>query len=293
MRSRKQYGSSTTTKCRTHRQSRSTRPPVWEPDMGARKRRGAASITGTGSMVRMFVSYYTGTPDAVPHVPERCMVAGGAKGLAIYYREMELDSARLYHITEGDDERRQLMARTEQGHKVRMPTNEVTVRAFDSPMFSDGSPSTVMYFFAANGRYIADPKGVRALVFDLRDEYAYWCKIELVAGHLAAGGRFVGEGPADDPVATAERFLTYALPEIMVFDQILINPLLSGFKLFPEVQIFLLNPGGEHGGIVKLDKMPDFIIARGIGFFGFKNQPLYKQGIQHRLNFFLGKAGFS
>ena len=171
--------------------------------------------TDTGSMVRLFVSYYTGTPDTVPHVPERCMVAGGAKGLGIYYREMDLSSARYYHITEGDDDHRQLMARTEQGHKVRMPTNEVTVRAFDSLMFSADSPSTVMYFFAANGRYIADPKGVRILVFDLRDKYAYWCKIELVAGHLAAGAGFVGEGPEDDAVATAERFLTYALPEIM------------------------------------------------------------------------------
>ena len=34
-----------------------------------------------GTQVRLHIAYYTGTPDTVPHVPERCDTAGGATAI--------------------------------------------------------------------------------------------------------------------------------------------------------------------------------------------------------------------
>jgi hypothetical protein len=62
----------------------------------------------------------------------------------------------------------------------------------------------VAYFFQANGSYTADPIGVRVLLQDLRQRYAYYSKIELMT-------------QMNDSQKSADMmndFLTQALPEI-------------------------------------------------------------------------------
>lgn len=64
----------------------------------------------------------------------------------------------------------------------------------------------MIYFFAANGRFLATPDHVRLQGFDLADRYSYYCKIE-VGVHLVKD--------PEQAVELAGRFLSELLPEIM------------------------------------------------------------------------------
>jgi len=66
--------------------------------------------------------------------------------------------------------------------------------------------SNVLYFFAANGKYMHTPELVRLNGFDPRDRYAYFCKIEVGVPGVA---------DPDEASRVAEAFLTRMLPEIM------------------------------------------------------------------------------
>jgi len=154
-----------------------------------------------GSRLRLHVAYYTGTPDAVPHVPERCYVGGGATPRDIDHETITLDSPRMYTGAEG-----QTLVTDTMGRVVRLPADEVPIRMFQFIPHRAEKSQTVVYFFAANGNYTASPEHVRALVFDLTSKYAYWCKIEVLPHDVQdpkLAQKLVGD------------FLSEMLPEIM------------------------------------------------------------------------------
>ena len=66
--------------------------------------------------------------------------------------------------------------------------------------------SNVVYFFVANGKFVATPEWVRAEAFDPTDRYSYYCKVEVRLHGVA------------DPDAATERtaeFLSVMMPEIL------------------------------------------------------------------------------
>ena len=156
-----------------------------------------------GSRVRLHVAYYTGTPDTVPHVPDRCFVAGG-------HRQVGLGRAtvRLSGTGYRQDDAGQWVASSKLDRDgVRMPATEMPVTLFS---FADPNRPTqvanVVYFFVANGKVLPTPEWVRATAFDPRDRYSYYCKVEVGMGDLA------------DSTAAAEcasAFLSAMMPEIM------------------------------------------------------------------------------
>jgi hypothetical protein len=156
-----------------------------------------------GAMMRLHVAYYTGTPDAVPHVPERCYVGGGAAPRDISQVTIPLDSPLIYTGADGEP-----LVTDSMGRVVRLPATEIPVRMFDFiPHGAEpDQQATVLYFFAANGSFTAVPEHVRALVFDLRSKYAYWCKIEVLPR---------GVTDHDKAEAVVGEFLSQMLPEIM------------------------------------------------------------------------------
>lgn len=130
-----------------------------------------------GSSARLHLAYYTGTPDTVPHVPERCYVASGAAPL---YKG-------LVSLT------------TKQGE---IPTTLFTY----STQSGSTAASSVVYFFIANGRFLATPDQVRLQGFDPRDRYSYYCKVEVGLPGIA------------DPELARQRavaLLDAAMPSIM------------------------------------------------------------------------------
>ena len=155
-----------------------------------------------GSYVRLHVAYYTGTPDTVPHVPDRCFVAGGLKPIGT-------SSVRL---TLGGPQYRQENGKWYAGSKLVPEGVKIPATDFDATIFTYAQPSrpdeqsNVVYYFAANDKFLSTPERVRLHGFDPRDRYSYYCKIEVGA---------LGNTDADQAAQIVSRFLSVALPEIM------------------------------------------------------------------------------
>ena len=144
----------------------------------------------SGGVLNVHLAFYTGQIDVVPHVPDRCMVAGGLverspepvqHTLAIDRTdwaedgEHEIDGSP-YQITETTD------WLTGVSEHVRMPAGDVILRT--SEFVDPKSPSERIhagYFFIANGRLTPNPGGVRLLAFNPSEQYAYYCKVQFTA----------------------------------------------------------------------------------------------------------------
>ncbi len=154
-----------------------------------------------GALVRLHVAYWTGTPDTVIHVPEVCYVGGGAQGRQFENLFRELDSELIV-----EDENGGYTARNDNGENINIPDRKVPLRVFHFVPKGGDKQHTVAYFFTANGSFMGTTERVRTLVFDVRDKYAYWCKVEVLPMEIH---------DREQAVAKVVDFLSYALPEIM------------------------------------------------------------------------------
>lgn len=152
-------------------------------------------VTAPDAAVRLHIAYYTGRADTVPHVPELCYVASGVQAVS---------SAEL----------RLALAPTA-GGATTVPLTQFVFRP------RQGSESmSVFYFFIANGRFFGTKTGVRLQAFDVRDRYAYYCKVEVMPGAARRApetGKWqfaAGISDSEQARAAVQRFLTAALPEI-------------------------------------------------------------------------------
>jgi hypothetical protein len=154
-----------------------------------------------GSLLRIHVAYYTGTTDTVPHVPERCVVAGGAVPQAAENTQVTLTGEHLLPKDDG------LTAMTALRGPVRLPTADVPLRVikFGDPA-GHTRPFAVTYFFVANNTFVSSAEGVRLQAFNMTDRYAYYCKVEVMP---------LGVGEMDQAAKTVGQFLSYIMPEVM------------------------------------------------------------------------------
>jgi len=116
-------------------------------------------------VANVFVTYFTGKPDLVPHVPDECWLAGG------FEREGAPEDAEV--VVPG----------------VGAPGDRVPVRLitftrgradFGASAVGQGSEkTTVLYFFDTNGRYVTTRTQVRLAQANLWDRYAYYAKFEI------------------------------------------------------------------------------------------------------------------
>jgi len=168
--------------------------------------------------IDLHISYYTGMIDAVPHVADRCFRAGGLNqdtlpaNLAL---NIPTDTWRpdAEHVNQATGKRYQLYTTvdriTGEPQTVRMPIGEVMLRTteFSQPDYPD-LRIYAGYTFIANGLTTPQPEAVRALAFDLSNEYAYYCKVQLTSygGTDFDQNAFVERGSA---------FMEHLLPELM------------------------------------------------------------------------------
>ncbi len=147
-------------------------------------------VTASTSVAHLFVTYYTGKPDMVPHVPDECFRAGGYNKLRAYTAPVNAVG-------------------------VGAPDDEIAVRVVDfeaSPGRSlSGSSArlSVLYFFHANGTYVTTRNGVRANALNPFQRYAYYAKIEM--SFFAGNGRG-GNASAEESLAAAGPLLEALLP---------------------------------------------------------------------------------
>jgi exosortase len=160
---------------------------------------------GTPIVLDLHAAYYTGMVDTVPHVPERCFVGGGMD-IAGPSREVPLPMDQSGWIVDREVPPgllgRVFTARLSNdprytdgfGQRVRMPLapealpedrwgarEKVPIRLRVTPFAEPGSARLFHagYFFIANGQTIASAEGVRGTAFDLREEYAYYLKVQV------------------------------------------------------------------------------------------------------------------
>ena len=131
-------------------------------------------------MVTLHVAYYTGGVDTVPHIPDRCMVAGGYDPVGSTQAILDL----------GD-------------RAVTTSYVQFQQRA------GHATPTTinVAYFFQVNGDYEHDAiTGVRKRLQNLFERHGYFAKIECMS---------IALDPAAEPSQAAiADFLSSALPQI-------------------------------------------------------------------------------
>lgn len=137
----------------------------------------------------LHIAYYTGSIDTVPHVAERCFVAQGARAVAVSRVELDLVEAR---------------SRDASGSPRADVPDRLAVTLFEYEQ--GGRVGSVVYFFIANGRFLATPDELRLRAFDLRERTSYYCKIEMT---------FDGPRTREGVVNEASAFLGEVLPELL------------------------------------------------------------------------------
>jgi len=147
------------------------------------------SQTGEGltPIVSVFSTYYTGKPDLVPHVPERCQAAVG------------------YTLTDRETFEVDIPG-------VGLPGDKLRVRASNFVGTDKGQTRSfaIIYFFVANGEYFDDYVKVRwhlnAPQAYFRDKYSYYAFFRLT---------FPESNDKAECIATAKKFLKLAFPEMI------------------------------------------------------------------------------
>ncbi len=132
--------------------------------------------------VNLFITYYTGNPDQVPHVPDECYYQGG----------FALADDTVVRLPLGDTDR-------------TAPTRRLI---FDSPQARDAR-IVVYYFFVVNGDFYSDRNEVRTRMIRPTEKYLYYSKIEL-AFRMRASQEV---GPEMD--AAAARLLGRLIPTLL------------------------------------------------------------------------------
>ena len=167
--------------------------------------------------VQVHLAYYTGQVDAIPHVPDRCMVAGGyipltpeptTLDLDIDQSTWELDESNMldglpYPFVWGQN------TVTQEDEQVRMPIGIFQLRTtqFSHPKLQN-EQIYAGYFFVANGKTTAYPERIRLIAFDPSEKHAFYCKIQFTT---VASRSFDTENFRE----VVSAFTSAALPEIM------------------------------------------------------------------------------
>lgn len=142
----------------------------------------------------VFVTYYTGKPDMVPHVPDECMRSGGWE--------------RVWGPRHVDI--------TVPGAGAPQDKVEMRVQTFEEQpsILRTGQrvrQMTVGYFFHTNGRYATTREGVRVSQMNLTDRYAYYAKIQVEIMHA----RLSESDNRQSEIAAIERVLRKLMPILL------------------------------------------------------------------------------
>ena len=137
-------------------------------------------------IISLFVTYYTGNPDQVPHVPEQCYSAGGGFKVA---RDTTL-SVEIPAL----------------GENAAIP---VKVVEFEKEDDLATERLVVLYTFNTNGVFRAGRRGVQAVVTNLLTKHAYFSKLEITFG--LPGARASKEAS----IEAGERFLRKIVPVLV------------------------------------------------------------------------------
>ena len=148
----------------------------------------------------LHAAYYTGMIDTVPHVPDRCLIGNGwqmsstmetgrvqldpdAMSIDTTIPEgSPVDTGQLGHIytmripngpwSDAPGRRVRLPRDVGPDAPIGIRYNQFSPPGSDQQLFAG-------YFFIANGGTVSNPNSVRTLAFDLRNDYAFYMKVQV------------------------------------------------------------------------------------------------------------------
>jgi hypothetical protein len=141
--------------------------------------------TNRPMMFELHAVYYTGMIDAVPHVPERCVVAGG--GQMIFgprVTRVPLDLTPDAGVLREEREDGSVRYSDRSGvtfQRLPLPRGVENLAMSISAFEQLGSDQNIWagYFFIANGGVVASAAGVRGLAYQLDSDYAFYAKVQF------------------------------------------------------------------------------------------------------------------
>ena len=136
----------------------------------------------------LFITYYTGNPDMVPHVPNECYVGGGNELVGSQTLSVEL---------------------SEQG---KTGFQYVQFRQTNQDSLQGSVNFSVQYLFHANGKYCQSRTETRTALFDWFSRYSYFCKVEWKFEGRDTFGRIYPD--KEQTLEASTKLLSVLLPEL-------------------------------------------------------------------------------
>lgn len=138
---------------------------------------------GVAKRVELHLAYYTGMIDTVPHVPDRCMVgAGWSITGSPTVVPIKLDAERWLPREDVPEEwKGQIYTARAGGERVVLPRKPQDLAMRVTQFTGPGQSKKLFsgYFFVANGGHVPTAEEVRLLAFELKDDYAFYLKVQL------------------------------------------------------------------------------------------------------------------
>lgn len=148
--------------------------------------------------ITLHAAYYTGMIEGIPHVPERCLTGAGmalvggpwtipvplntSDWLPLADAEPEFQG-RVYTVRLSNE-----YSTAGGGRRVNLPFGltpsqplALRISKFTTP---GGTDHFAGYFFIANGSWVTSAEGVRQFAFDLRNDYAYYMKVQVGSSEI-------------------------------------------------------------------------------------------------------------
>jgi hypothetical protein len=156
----------------------------------------------------LFITYYTGDLDTVPHVPEECYVGGGNQRMGA--ESVMLNVEGLY--IEPDISLESEM-KPETGLDKRIGARYIVFAGRGSNIWQASSKYSVLYFFKTNGAYASNRTEARTILGrNLFGKYAYFSKVEWK--FYGVGSRRKKFPDKSETLVASEKLLSVVLPVV-------------------------------------------------------------------------------
>lgn len=150
----------------------------------------------------LFITYYTGTPDMVPHVPDECYVGSGNVRLSGEMTSVLIAPPHPLAPVETD---------TGEGRKI--PFQYVLFGNTTQSTIQGETRFSVQYLFHANGQYCGSRTETRkALGQNFFSKYSYFCKVEWKFYGADSFGMIYPD--KEETLIASEKLLSVLLPEL-------------------------------------------------------------------------------
>jgi len=153
----------------------------------------AGRLSGT-KYCSLFITYYTGNPDQVPHVPEECYFGGGHQSFGTGDMVFDLAGGNL-------------------ADNLKVPLRWILFSNRSNNIWQSSEKFLVFYFFKVNGEYAGNRNSARVVLGkNMFGKYSYFSKVEWrfydsVSGQMLSPDK-------EEAIEASKKLLSVILPTL-------------------------------------------------------------------------------